>query len=279
MARVYLPVAPEVKMVGLASRVPDVSACTNPLDALTTNSVPLVKAWTSPDEAETTVPLICTRPDDTLTTGMLKPGADDHGLVAAVAVTLIWLLRLTVPLDRLASWPAELVTGPKPAELMIGNRTCVKPADDSTRLPVVLVVTVNWPPLVATTTSGALDRVTVPEERLTAEVNGARVKSCPPDEVTGPMAFEEPTMFTAVDPAPAPAVDMTMRAPANVPLVATVTSAFWVPRMLTEVEPAPPPVVSVTERAPEDVTTGRTPVVETSGAFAMRVIRRSAPGW
>jgi hypothetical protein len=50
-------------------------------------------------------------PDEALTNGMLKLGAEDHGLVAAVAVTVGTLESVIRPDDRLARRPAEVVTG------------------------------------------------------------------------------------------------------------------------------------------------------------------------
>lgn len=68
---------------------------------------PEVVTGAIPDEVPTMltrgVPLICRRPDEALTKGMLNPGADDHGLVPAVAVTVWTLLRVTVPDDRAAA--------------------------------------------------------------------------------------------------------------------------------------------------------------------------------
>lgn len=109
------------------------------------------------------VTMACTRPEDAFTTGMLKPGALDHGLVAAVAVTVGTLDRLNT---------VESVTG---------------------------IV----PPDVATITNGALLSVTVPllsEGMLLSTtvqlLDAIAVTSWPPEVVTGPTAEEVPMMLT-----------------------------------------------------------------------------------
>lgn len=60
---------------------------------------------------------------------MLKSGAEDHGLVAAVAVTVCTLLSVTIPLDSavaddrltvvLPPAPARMVT-PRPPDVVTG---------------------------------------------------------------------------------------------------------------------------------------------------------------
>ena len=116
------------------SGVPEI--CTNPLEALTIGRlnpgallhglVPAVavtvgvpEIWTSPDDAlrTVTVPLICTRPDDTEIIGTLNPGALDHGFVPAVEVTVKKL-----PLLTFTNAPKEDVTGliAAPATLLVG---------------------------------------------------------------------------------------------------------------------------------------------------------------
>lgn len=137
---------------------------------------PEVVTGATPDDVPTRltsgVPLIWSKPLDALTNGMLNPGALLHGLVAAVAVTVWTLLSVTVP--------------------------------DVRALRAV-------PPDEATMTSGALDSVTVPDDReitddrLTAVVGLVIVTavlglvtwiSNPPDDVTGAIAvvLNEPTV-------------------------------------------------------------------------------------
>ena len=76
--------------------------------------MPLVTV-TGPVAVTVGVPEIWTSPEETLTIGMLNPGADDHGFVAWVDVTvgvpLIWtnpdeaLTTVKVPVERTASPP------------------------------------------------------------------------------------------------------------------------------------------------------------------------------
>lgn len=84
-------------------------------------------------------PLIWTRPDEADTNGILKPGAEDHGFVPAVAVTVWTELRVTIPLDRAVAElrltsvepaaPARIVT-PRPPDVVTG----AIPDDVPTRL-------------------------------------------------------------------------------------------------------------------------------------------------
>lgn len=70
-----------------------------------------------------TVPLICTSPLEADKIGILKPGALDHGLVPAVAVTVCTLESVTVPLVT--------VTGPV-AVTVIWLLSWIRPEDTLT---------------------------------------------------------------------------------------------------------------------------------------------------
>jgi len=127
-------------------------------------------ACTMPEEvlSTVTVPLICTNPLETLTTGMLKPGALLHGLVAAVAVTVGTddrlntvesvtgivppdeatitngaLLRVTVPLDSegmLLSTTVQLLLGETmPDEIAMAEDSVTVPLESDVALLSVTV--------------------------------------------------------------------------------------------------------------------------------------------
>ena len=62
-------------------------------------------------------PVIWTKPEEALTMGTLNPGALDHGLVAAVAVTVCTLESVTVP-DVMVMGPVAVTK--RPPEVVTG---------------------------------------------------------------------------------------------------------------------------------------------------------------
>jgi hypothetical protein len=115
VAGAMAPEVPTMVMVG----VPLI--CTSPEEALTTVGVPLI--WTRPDEAETN--------------GMLKLGALDHGFVAAVAVTVGTDDRVTIPDDRLVGDDRVTI----PDERLVADERVMSPDVTLTVRPPDVVTT------------------------------------------------------------------------------------------------------------------------------------------
>jgi hypothetical protein len=125
-----------------------------------------------------------TLPLEALTTGTLKLGAEDHGFVAAVEVT--------VP-DEIAIAEDSVIV-PDVTDTRPLDTVTISPADDVTVAIAVLV------PVILT----AVDPAPAPETMVTER---------PPEVVTGAMPPDVPTRWTSVDPAPAPANIVTPRPP------------------------------------------------------------------
>jgi hypothetical protein len=219
--------------------------------------------------------IVCTVPDDAETIGTLKLGADDHGFWAAVARTVpeVIATRLVPPEEATMtrgaddSWmipdEAETIGMLKPGAELHGLVPAVAvtvPEVTATRLV---------PPDDATMTSGALLRVTVPEEIAMAEDSetavvppATNVTSTPPDVVTGPMPLELPTMLIAVE-AVTDSVPPTM-VTSRPPEVVTTAAPLLDPTRLMAVEPDAAPPRIVTPRPPEVVTGAIPPDVPTT---------------
>jgi hypothetical protein len=225
--------------------------------------------------------IVCTVPDDAETIGTLKLGADDHGLVAAVAVTVWTEDNVTVPDETATSdVPPDEATMTSGAEVrairpdeaetigmlnpgaelhgLVAAVAVTVWTDDSVTVPDDSAVR-NVPPDVATMTSGALLRLT----SVDAEIVPARIVTPnPPEVVTGAMPEDVPTRLnigvllrlTAVEAEMVPATMVTFRPPE----VVTVAAPPEVPTMLIAVEPDAAPPRIVTPRPPE-VVTGATP--------------------